>query len=82
MNKNFGLANFGKSLGKSTSPNAAKVIKTFYKQARNQGLLGQGKFLGMGTVRQTFHVRHKIESPCWKINWCFSYKILLKLHFK
>ena len=31
MNKNFGLANFGKSFGKSTSPYAAKVIKSLHK---------------------------------------------------
>ena len=31
MNKDFGLANLGKKFGKSTSPNAAKVIKTLYK---------------------------------------------------
>ena len=31
MNKNFGLASFGKYFGKDTSPNAAKVIKTLNK---------------------------------------------------
>ena len=29
--KNFGLATFGKKFVKSTSPNAVKVIKTFYQ---------------------------------------------------
>ena len=33
MNKNFVLANFGKNFGKSTFPNALKVIKTLYKLA-------------------------------------------------
>ena len=38
MNKYFGLVNFGKNLGKITSPNAAKVIKTFYKQGLQPGI--------------------------------------------
>ena len=32
------------------APNAAKVIKALYKQARNQELFGQGMFLGIGAV--------------------------------
>ena len=43
MNKNFRLASFSNNLGKSTSPNAAKVIKTFYKQERNQTFFGAGE---------------------------------------
>ena len=31
MNKNFSLATFGKNVGKSTSPNEAKVIRALYK---------------------------------------------------
>ena len=51
LHKNFDLANFGKNFGKRTSPNAAKKIKTLYKQLHNQEIFEvEVRFLGIGTV--------------------------------
>ena len=45
------MANFGKNFGKRTSPNAAKKIKTLYKQLHNQEIFEvEVRFLGIGTV--------------------------------
>ena len=48
MINNFGLANFGQNIGKSASPNAAKVNN---RRRAARSFLGQGIFLGIGTVR-------------------------------
>lgn len=48
MIDNFGLANFGQNIGKSASPNAAKVIN---RRRVARSFLGQGRFLGIETVR-------------------------------
>ena len=48
MINNLGLANFGQNIGKSASPNAAKVIN---RRRAARSFLGQGRFLEMETVR-------------------------------
>ena len=82
MNKNFGLANFDKNFAKRTSPNAAKVIKTLYKQVRNL------KFFGAGEVSWNRDSSINISCTTYNRKAPQGKKLLLflqdtlKLHFK
>ena len=74
--QNFCSANFGKSFGKSTSSNAAKVINTLYNQARSQERFKVGEVSrNMESLINVSCTAYNRKTPLGK-EWCFFSKIL------